>query len=95
MMDRRSLITGLTGFITAPAVVRASVLMPTRAFSLDLTDPLVNSIWWTNSQGHGWGVVNAGYAHWKEYKQPLSKMIEYLHLSPQQRETPGFTLRWS
>lgn len=40
-MNRRSLITGLVSFIAAPAVVRASVLMPTRAFNIELLDPLI------------------------------------------------------
>jgi hypothetical protein len=36
MMDRRKLITGLVSLIAAPAIVRASSLMPVKAWHHDL-----------------------------------------------------------
>lgn len=37
MINRRGLITGLISFVAAPAIVRASSLMPVKAVKVDYT----------------------------------------------------------
>ncbi len=43
-MDRRSLITGLISFVAAPAIVRATSLMPVKTFDADELSEIVGHI---------------------------------------------------
>jgi hypothetical protein len=38
ILSRRSLITGLASFVCAPAIVRASSIMPVKAFKFSMAD---------------------------------------------------------
>lgn len=41
MIHRRGLLTGLISLVAAPAIVRASSLMPVRSFGIVSIDPLI------------------------------------------------------
>ena len=55
MISRRNLISGLTAFIAAPAIIRVAGIMPIRAFE---NNPFITETYFVSQDAWIWAPIN-------------------------------------